>query len=169
MQAVVEDSDHASSSDDTPIPSLSVEDGVESVTRYIQEFVESCQLEEVRGRELRYILPLHQAKPSVLARLFRQLDIDKERLGITSYGLTACSMEEVCLCVSGGGGGNGGFCPFFFLCEDFFSFNINHFRIEWNNFWKQKKDEDKSSVSPPPPPKQKNKPPPWSKPLINTR
>ena len=101
VQADVEETDHASSFGHTPIPSLSVEDGVESVTRFIQEFVGSCQLEEVRGRELRYLLPLHQARPSVLARLFKQLDIDKERLGITSYGLTACSMEEVSVCVCG--------------------------------------------------------------------
>lgn len=97
VQADVEETDHTPSSDHTPIPSLSVEDDIESVTTFIQGFVSSCQLEEVRGRELRYLLPLHQARPSVLARLFKQLDIDKERLDVTSYGLTACSMEEVCV------------------------------------------------------------------------
>lgn len=36
-----------------------------------------------------------QARPTVLARLFAQLELQKGILGVTSYGLTACSMEEV--------------------------------------------------------------------------
>ena len=55
----------------------------------------SSTLEERRGRELRFLLPLTQARPTVLARLFQQLELQKTALGVVSYGLTACSMEEI--------------------------------------------------------------------------
>ena len=56
-----------------------------------------AHLEEERGRELHFLLPLHQARPVVLAQLFAQLELQRGMLGVTSYGLSACSMEEVCL------------------------------------------------------------------------
>jgi hypothetical protein len=57
--------------------------------------VTDASLEEQRGRELRFLLPLTQARPTVLARLFQQLELQKVVLGVASYGLTACSMEEI--------------------------------------------------------------------------
>ena len=57
----------------------------------------SAHLEEERGRDLHFLLPLHQSRPAVLSQLFAQLELQKEALGVTSYGLSACSMEEVCL------------------------------------------------------------------------
>ncbi len=55
----------------------------------------SVTLDEVCGRELRYLLPFSGARASVLTQLFRELEGAKEHLGVVSYGLTACSMEEV--------------------------------------------------------------------------
>ena len=55
----------------------------------------NSSLEEQRGRELRFLLPLTQARPTVLAQLFQQLESQKSALGVVSYGLTACSMEEI--------------------------------------------------------------------------
>ena len=60
-----------------------------------QGHVTDASLEEQRGRELRFLLPLTQARPTVLARLFQQLELQKVALGVASYGLTACSMEEI--------------------------------------------------------------------------
>ena len=60
-----------------------------------QGHVTNSSLEEQRGRELRFILPLPQARPTVLAQLFQQLELQKTALGVASYGLTACSMEEI--------------------------------------------------------------------------
>ena len=57
----------------------------------------SAHLEEERGRELHFRLPLQQARPAVLSLLFTQLELQKRSLGVTSYGLSACTMEEVCL------------------------------------------------------------------------
>ena len=61
----------------------------------LQGVIPSATLEEQRGRELRYLLPLHQSRPSVLSRLFKQLELQQGVLGVSSYGLTTCSMEEV--------------------------------------------------------------------------
>lgn len=96
VQADVEETDQVPSSPADITPTQTEEEHVESTTRFIQEFVASCRLQEARGRDLHYLLPLHQARPTVLARLFRQLDVEKDKLGIVSFGLTACSMEEVC-------------------------------------------------------------------------
>ena len=63
----------------------------------LQGHVTSAHLEEERGRDLHFLLPLHQSRPAVLSQLFAQLELQKEALGVTSYGLSACSMEEVCL------------------------------------------------------------------------
>ena len=60
-----------------------------------QGHVTNSSLEEQRDRELRFLLPLPQARPTVLAQLFQQLELQKIVLGVASYGLTACSMEEI--------------------------------------------------------------------------
>ena len=65
------------------------------LTRFLQGHVTDASLEEQRGRELRFLLPLTQARPTVLAQLFQQLELQKVALGVASYGLTACSMEEI--------------------------------------------------------------------------
>ena len=69
--------------------------GVEVVTEFLEGFVKGVKLEEVRGRELHYLLPLSKARANVLTQLFTELERSKERLGVVSYGLMACSMEEV--------------------------------------------------------------------------
>lgn len=60
-----------------------------------QSLIPSASLEEHRGRELRFLLPLHQARPAVLTLLFQQLEAVSNEMGVASYGLTACSMEEI--------------------------------------------------------------------------
>ena len=44
---------------------------------------------------MRFLLPLHQARPHTLTLLFSQLETQANEMGVTSYGLTACSMEEI--------------------------------------------------------------------------
>ena len=60
-----------------------------------QGLIPDTSLEEVRGQELHYLLPLKQAQPAVLATLFRQLEEAKVSLDVSSYGLTSCSLDEV--------------------------------------------------------------------------
>ena len=65
------------------------------LTRFVQSTVSGATLIEERGLELHYRLPLLQAQPRTLARLFSQLEEQKERLGVMSYGISSCTMEEV--------------------------------------------------------------------------
>lgn len=44
---------------------------------------------------MRFLLPLHQARPHTLTLLFSQLETQAREMGVASYGLTACSMEEI--------------------------------------------------------------------------
>ena len=60
-----------------------------------QNLVPGATLEEHRGREMRFLLPLHQARPHTLSLLFSQLETQANEMGVASYGLTACSMEEI--------------------------------------------------------------------------
>lgn len=76
---------------------LSEEDIDLELTSFIQGIVAGATLIERRGRELHYRLPLHQARPHILSNLFSLLEEQKGRLGIVSYGLSCCTMEEVSL------------------------------------------------------------------------
>ena len=68
----------------------------QKLTSFLQSLIAGASLVEKRGRELHFLLPLLQARPNNLARLFAELEQQKASLGIASYGMTACSMEEVC-------------------------------------------------------------------------
>jgi hypothetical protein len=67
------------------------------LTEFIQQEVTGATLIERRGREVHYRLPVLHARPRVLASLFTKLELQKGRLGIISYGLSCCTMEEVSL------------------------------------------------------------------------
>ena len=97
VTAEVEEPDHDQVSPSVGIPDEPLFDEcVEAeVTRVIQRVVTGASLIERRGREVHYRLPLLHARPRALARLFTQLDEEKDRLGIVSYGMSSCTMEEV--------------------------------------------------------------------------
>ena len=69
------------------------------ITGFLQEFIAGATLVDQRGhgrgRELHYLLPILESRPCVLSRLFSELDARKANLGIISYGMTSCNMEEV--------------------------------------------------------------------------
>ena len=65
------------------------------VIEFLRGRIPGAELLETRGQELHVLLPLLQARPRALAQLFSELDNQKDSLGVSSYGLTACSMEEV--------------------------------------------------------------------------
>ena len=47
------------------------------------------------GQELTYILPYAGAKDGTFALLFKELDLEMGELGITSYGISDTTLEEV--------------------------------------------------------------------------
>ena len=65
----------------------------EQITRCMKVYIPNIKFLDERGLELRYLVPLDQ--PHLLARLFDQLDSNIGVMGIASYGLSACSMEQV--------------------------------------------------------------------------
>ncbi|KAL0187626.1 hypothetical protein M9458_014725, partial [Cirrhinus mrigala] len=50
---------------------------------------------EVVGQELVYVLPYTGATNGSFASLFKELDLEKSALGVTSYGISDTSLEEV--------------------------------------------------------------------------
>ena len=65
----------------------------EQNTRCMKFYMPNIMFLDERESELRYLVPLDQ--PHLLARLFDQLDSNIGVMGIASYGLSACSMEQV--------------------------------------------------------------------------
>ena len=74
-------------------PNCSIGYHQEQITRCLKLYMPSIKFLDERGPELRYLVPLDQ--PHLLARLFDQLDSNLTVMRIASYGLSACSMEQV--------------------------------------------------------------------------
>ncbi|GFS11780.1 ATP-binding cassette transporter sub-family A, partial [Elysia marginata] len=68
---------------------------VDSLTRVVQSHVPTAELESVINTEVSYILP--DSESPRFPALFTELDDHKDQLGITSFGTSATTMEEVFL------------------------------------------------------------------------
>lgn len=68
---------------------------VKKVTELVQSYVPQANLESCVGMELSYILP--EESSSQFEGLFSQVENRKEELGISSYGASVTTMEEVFL------------------------------------------------------------------------
>lgn len=95
VTADVEETDTDSLSTPISLKTGSDVDIETGLTSFLQSLLPGATLIEQRGHELHYSLPLNQARPRVLSNMFTQLEEQKEKLGVASYGLTSCSMEEV--------------------------------------------------------------------------
>ncbi|XP_037086261.1 ATP-binding cassette sub-family A member 7-like [Pollicipes pollicipes] len=69
----------------------------EQITRFIQEHVRRAYLLENFGSELTYVLPNEEHLAERLEVLLEALDDNLARLGVTSYGLSDTSLEEIFL------------------------------------------------------------------------
>lgn len=61
----------------------------------MRRHVPGAEFLEVVGQELVYVLPYTGAANGSFASLFKELDLEKSALGITSYGISDTSLEEV--------------------------------------------------------------------------
>uniref|UniRef100_A0AAR2JEC1 ABC transporter domain-containing protein n=1 Tax=Pygocentrus nattereri TaxID=42514 RepID=A0AAR2JEC1_PYGNA len=68
---------------------------VSEITRLVQMYVPNATLESSAGAELSYILP--KESTSRFELLFAELEMNREELGIASYGASVTTMEEVFL------------------------------------------------------------------------
>lgn len=67
------------------------------LTALIQKLVPGSQLAEDIGQEVLYILPYSGAKDGTFGELFQELDAHLGELGISGYGISDTSLEEVFL------------------------------------------------------------------------
>uniref|UniRef100_W5LI09 ATP binding cassette subfamily A member 3 n=1 Tax=Astyanax mexicanus TaxID=7994 RepID=W5LI09_ASTMX len=68
---------------------------VSEITRLVHMYVPNASLESSAGAELSYILP--KESTSKFELLFAELEMNREELGIASYGASVTTMEEVFL------------------------------------------------------------------------
>lgn len=68
---------------------------VSLVSTLILRHVPAARLVEDLGHELTYVLPYGAAKDGAFVELFKDLDLKLPDLGISSYGVSDTSLEEV--------------------------------------------------------------------------
>ncbi|KAK3101854.1 hypothetical protein FSP39_006814 [Pinctada imbricata] len=68
---------------------------VDMVTALVRKHIASAELESDISAELTYLLPFHESDK--FESLFEDIEKTKEKLGLTSYGTSATTMEEVFL------------------------------------------------------------------------
>ncbi|XP_078733168.1 phospholipid-transporting ATPase ABCA1-like [Lampetra fluviatilis] len=73
---------------------------VSAVTQLLQQHVPDARLVENFGQELTYVLPYHGAKDGAFALLFKELDEKLAELGVSSYGVSDTTLEEIFLKVA---------------------------------------------------------------------
>lgn len=69
--------------------------GVSLVSGLILRHVPAARLVEDLGHELTYVLPYSAAKDGAFVELFKDLDLKLPDLGISSYGVSDTTLEEV--------------------------------------------------------------------------
>lgn len=89
------------SSETAPVASICdvpfVPPGVSLVSGLILRHIPAARLVEDLGHELTYILPYSAAKDGAFVDLFKDLDLKLPDLGISSYGVSDTTLEEVTL------------------------------------------------------------------------
>lgn len=65
------------------------------ITAFIKKFVPKATVAENIGTEISYQLPLTSARNQQLSKMFRELEMNMDKLYISSYGLSDTSLEEV--------------------------------------------------------------------------
>ncbi|XP_073763802.1 phospholipid-transporting ATPase ABCA1 isoform X1 [Danio rerio] len=73
---------------------------VSDVSRLVRRHVPEAEFLEAVGQELVYVLPYSGATNGSFATLFKELDLEKNTLGVTSYGISDTSLEEIFLKVA---------------------------------------------------------------------
>lgn len=68
---------------------------VESITALVHHHVPEARLIEAIGQELTYLLPNRDFQPRAYASLFRELEETLVDIGLSSFGVSDTSLEEV--------------------------------------------------------------------------
>nr|XP_014349980.1 PREDICTED: ATP-binding cassette sub-family A member 1-like isoform X2 [Latimeria chalumnae] len=73
---------------------------VEAITYLIQKHVPEAEFLEDIGQEITYVLPYEGAQNGSFAQLFKDLDVLLPNLGVSSYGISDTTLEEIFLKVA---------------------------------------------------------------------
>ncbi|XP_031735235.1 retinal-specific phospholipid-transporting ATPase ABCA4-like isoform X3 [Anarrhichthys ocellatus] len=76
---------------------------MENITALIHHHVPEARLIEAIGQELTYLLPNRNFQPRAYASLFRELEETLVDIGLSSFGVSDTSLEEIFLKVTGNG------------------------------------------------------------------
>lgn len=74
---------------------LSFLGNMERITALIHHHVPQARLIEAIGQELTYLLPSRNFQPRAYASLFRELEETLVDIGLSSFGVSDTSLEEV--------------------------------------------------------------------------
>lgn len=69
---------------------------MESITALVHHHVPQARLIEAIGQEVTYLLPSRNFQPRAYASLFRELEETLVDIGLSSFGVSDTSLEEVC-------------------------------------------------------------------------
>ncbi|XP_068164948.1 phospholipid-transporting ATPase ABCA1-like [Antennarius striatus] len=101
---VVKEKDSRSDSPDDGIASLSSDEGdspdTTAVCQLVRRHVPQAVFLESIGQEITFILPYSGARDGTFALLFQELDLNGSDLGLTSYGISDTTLEEIFLKVA---------------------------------------------------------------------
>lgn len=74
---------------------LSSSGNMERITALVHHHVPQARLIEAIGQELTYLLPSRNFQPRAYASLFRELEETLVDIGLSSFGVSDTSLEEV--------------------------------------------------------------------------
>lgn len=76
-------------------PALPIPPDVAQLSALIQKLVPGSRLVEDIGHEVLFVLPYSGARDGTFGELFRELDTRLGELGVSSYGISDTTLEEV--------------------------------------------------------------------------
>ncbi|XP_061877711.1 retinal-specific phospholipid-transporting ATPase ABCA4-like isoform X1 [Entelurus aequoreus] len=89
--------------EETPTPDKHMDGNIERITALVHHHVPQARLIEAIGQEMTYLLPGHGFQPRAYASLFRELEETLEDIGLSSFGVSDTSLEEIFLKVTADG------------------------------------------------------------------
>ncbi|KAF7667420.1 hypothetical protein LDENG_00062750 [Lucifuga dentata] len=88
---------------ESQVPDRQMDGNVERITALVRHHVPQARLIEAIGQELTYLLPNRDFLPRAYASLFRELEETLTDIGLSSFGVSDSSLEEIFLKVTADG------------------------------------------------------------------
>ncbi|XP_069554079.1 retinal-specific phospholipid-transporting ATPase ABCA4a isoform X2 [Brachyistius frenatus] len=89
--------------EESQAPDRQMEGNIETITALVHHHVPEARLIEAIGQELTFLLPSRNFEPRTYASLFRELEETLVDIGLSSFGVSDTSLEEIFLKVTADG------------------------------------------------------------------